>query len=122
MSDTQNLMWRKVFILSATFLFALFLGVSCKKKENGIGLNGLDQDALLNSEGIDTFSLITFTIEDDSVITKDPASAVLGTYNDPKFGLMSAEFYTQIRLSGVNPNFGDISTITVDSIILGLEY
>ena len=122
MSDTQNLMWRKVFILSATFLFALFLGVSCKKKESGIGLNGLDEDALLNSEGIDTFSLITFTIEDDSVITKDPASAVLGAYNDPKFGLMSAEFYTQLRLSGVNPNFGDISTITVDSIILGLEY
>jgi hypothetical protein len=122
MSDTQNMVWRKVFILSATFLFALFLGVSCKKKENGIGLNNLDEDALLNSEGIDTFSLVSFTIEDDSVITKDPASAILGAYNDPKFGMMSAEFYTQLRLSGVNPNFGDISTITVDSIVLGLEY
>lgn len=122
MSEQQNMMWRKVFTLSATFLFALFIGVSCKKKENTLGLNNLDQNEMLNSEGIDTFSLVTFTVEDDSVITKDPASALLGAYNDPKFGLMKSEFYTQLRLSGVNPNFGDISTIVIDSVMLGLEY
>jgi hypothetical protein len=122
MINNQNITWRKVFVLSATFLLALFVGTSCKKKDNKLGLNTLDQNELLNSAAIDTFSLITFTIEDDSVITKDPAYAVLGSYNDPKFGTMKAGFYSQLRLSGVNPNFGDISSITIDSVILGLEY
>jgi len=31
-------------------------------------------------------------------------------------------FYTQVRLAGINPNFGDASTIIIDSFILGLEY
>lgn len=121
MINKQNITWRKVFVLSATFLLALFVGTSCKKKDNKLGLNTLDQNELLNSAAVDTFSLVTFTILDDSVITKDPAYAVLGSYNDPKFGPMEASFYTQLRLSGVNPNFsGD--PIFVDSIVLGLEY
>lgn len=121
MINNQNITWRKVFVLSATFLLALLVGISCKKKDNNLGLNTLDQNELLNSASVDTFSLVTFTIEDDSVITKDPAYAVLGNYNDPKFGTMEAGFYTQLRLSGVNPNFGG-NPITVDSIVLGLEY
>jgi hypothetical protein len=122
MSCSHIASWRKVFLLSATFLLTLFVGTSCKKKENSLGLNGLDQNEMLNSAGIDTFSLITFTIADDSVFTKDPPNALLGIYNDPKFGVMNASFYTQLRLSGVNPNFGDVSTIVVDSLVLGLEY
>lgn len=117
----QNITWRKVFVLSATFLLALFVGTSCKKKDNKLGLNALDENELLNSASVDTFSLVTFTILDDSVITKDPAYAVLGAYNDPKFGPMEASFYTQLRLSGVNPNFGG-DPITIDSVVLGLEY
>ena len=122
MSSSYIASWRKVFLLSATFLLALLLGTSCKKKENALGLNGLDQNEMLQSFGIDTFSLITFTIEDDSVITKDAPNVLLGVYNDPKFGVMNASFYTQLRLSGINPNFGEVSSIIVDSMVLGLEY
>lgn len=121
MNRIQRYSWRKVFTLSATFLLALFLIVSCKKKDTNLGLNNLDPNELLNSNSVDTFELITFTIEDDSVITKDPVYAVLGNYNDPKFGEMDASFYTQLRLSGVNPNFSG-GTIVIDSLILGLEY
>ena len=122
MNIQGNYSWRKVIRLSATFLLGLFLIVSCKKKESGLGLNTLDNNALLNSVQMDTFSLVTYTILDDSVITKDPVYSVLGSYNDPKFGPMNAGFYTQLRLSGVNPNFGDPLTIVIDSLILGLEY
>ena len=121
MNRIQRYSWRKVFTLSATFLLALFLIVSCKKKDANLGMNNLDPNELLNSNSVDTFELITFTIEDDSVITKDPVYAVLGNYNDPKFGEMDASFYTQFRLSGVNPNFGG-GAIVIDSLILGLEY
>lgn len=115
-------MWRKVFGLSATFLIALFLTVSCKKKDSNLGANALDPNSLLNSAQVDTFQLTTFTIEEDSVITDNAAFAVLGSYNDPKFGTVDASFYTQLRLSGLNPNFGVVSTIFIDSTILGLEY
>ncbi len=115
-------MWRKGALLSATFLIGLFVAVGCKKKENTLGQDSIDQSDLLASEGIDTFTLRTFTIEEDSVITDNPAYGILGQYNDPDFGQMNSEIYTQIRLVGVDPNFGDPLTITVDSIILRLEY
>jgi hypothetical protein len=115
---------RKVLRLSATFLTLLFFSVSCKKKNTSIGLDTLNNESLLNSVQVDTFSLETFTIEEDSVITDNPAYAVLGSYNDATFGDFNAEFYTQLRLSGVNPNFGDVITnpIAIDSVVLGLQY
>lgn len=114
--------WRKVFGLSATFLITLLVVVACKKKESTLGNDVLDPNSLLNSTQVDTFQLTTFTIAEDSLISDNPAYAVLGSYNDPKFGKVEASFYTQVVLSGLNPNFGDISAITVDSLVLGLEY
>lgn len=114
--------WRRVIQLSATFLLLLLIAVSCKKKESPLGLNELDQNDLLNSAQVDTFQLETFTIVEDSVITDNPAYAVLGAYIDPKFGSVNASFYTQLVPSGLNPDFGDLSTITIDSVVLGLEY
>lgn len=114
--------WRKGVFLSAIFLLVLVAIVSCKKKENLLGQNALNQNDLLNSGGVDTFSLITFTIDEDSVISDNPAFAILGSYMDPVFGRVNSEIYTQFRLSGLNPNFGDVSTIVLDSFVLGLEY
>lgn len=82
----------------------------------------MNPEDLLNSAQVDTFTLNTFSIAEDSLISDNPAYAVLGSYNDPKFGAVNANFYTQLRLSGLNPNFGDVSTITIDSVMLGLEY
>ncbi len=115
-------MWRRVLRLSATFLLLLFVFTSCKKNESSSGKNILNPEDLLNSSQIDTFTLNTFSYAEDSLISDNPAYAVLGSYNDPKFGSVNANFYTQLRLSGLNPNFGDITTITIDSVILGLEY
>jgi hypothetical protein len=99
MNFKHSITWREVLRLSATFLLAILLITSCKKKDSTLGTNVLDPNSLLNSAQIDTFSLTTFTVVDDSVITDNPAYSVLGSYNDPKFGTMNASFYTQIRLS-----------------------
>ena len=114
-------MWRKGLILSATFLLTTLFVVSCKKKENVIGENTINANELLSSDGLDTFSLTTYTIIEDSVITDNPAFGILGSYNDPEFGTVNSEIYTQFRLSGLNPNFGT-DPIVVDSFVLGLEY
>jgi hypothetical protein len=94
---------------------------SCKKKESIAGKDIIDEQEYLNST-TDTLDLITYTIAEDSTITDNPANAVLGSYVDPKFGKLNAYFYTQFRLATVNPDFGDISTIKIDSFILALEY
>lgn len=114
--------WRRVFRLSATFFLVVSLLISCKKRESSVGEDVLDPNDLLGSAQVDTFQLTTFAYAEDSVISDNPAFALLGSYNDPKFGTVNANFYTQLRLSGLNPNFGDISTITIDSVMLGLEY
>lgn len=115
--------WRKGFVLSATFLLLLLVTTtSCKKDKKLLGGNAIDQNELLNSGGVDTFSLTTYTISEDSILSDNPVRALLGTYNDPEFGSVDAGFYTQLKLSGLSPNFGDLGTIVVDSFILALEY
>ena len=96
--------------------------VSCKKKDSVLGKDVIDPYAYLNGTTTDTFDIITTIIEEDSIITDNAANVVLGSYNDPKFGKFEASFYTQLRLDGVNPNFGAVSTIVVDSFVLALEY
>lgn len=122
MTNIKSTAWRKGLILSATFLLGIFLIISCKKKQSPIGQSTIDQTELLSSGGIDTFSLRTFTIVEDSVITDNPAYGILGAINDPVFGTTVSEIYTQLRLIGVDPNFGDPKGITVDSLVLRLEY
>ena len=122
MNNKTPFTWRKGISLSATFLFCLLVSVACKKKENTLGQNNIDQNELLQSGTIDTFSLVTFSYVSDSIISDNPPFGVLGSYNDPVFGTYNAEIYTQLRLSGTNPDFGDVSGIVVDSLVLALEY
>ncbi len=114
--------WRKGLILSATFLLSVFVITSCKKKENILGENTLAQNELLGSSGIDTFTLFTYTIKDDSVSTSKPLYGMLGSYNDPVFGTVNAEIYTQLNLSLLAPSFTDLNDIAIDSFVLSLRY
>jgi hypothetical protein len=100
----------------------LFLALSCKKEKTQVGKDGLDSDLYLDSRAIDTFQLETYTIEEDSLLSSNLSVAMLGSYKDPVFGTFQSEFYTQFRLPGFNPDFGDLSTVIIDSFVLGLEY
>jgi hypothetical protein len=101
-------------------MFTVFF--SCKKADTSIGANSINPNDLLNSIQVDTFSLKSYTKIEDSVVTDNPVSALLGSYNDPVFGTFKAGFFTQLRLPAVNPSFGDINTIEIDSFVLGLQY
>lgn len=114
--------WRRVYLLSATFLLGLLVFSSCKKQYNTQGKDTLGSGDILGSITVDTFDLKTFTTSSDSIISSGRPYGLLGSYNDPDFGKFEAGFYTQLRLSGENPNFGDVSQIVVDSLVLGLEY
>lgn len=89
---------------------------------NPLGETTINPNELLQSGGVDTFSLTTFTYKDDTIISDNAPFAILGSYNDPAFGAFNSEIYTQFRLSGLSPDFGALSSIIVDSFVLGLNY
>lgn len=122
MMNHTGFTWRRVYTLSATFLLLLTLAISCKKKETKVGLSAIDQEQLIEGGGIDTFSLLTYSKLDDTVFTKNPAISILGTYNDPEFGIARASIYTQFRLTASNPVFEPSSKILVDSFVLSMAY
>ena len=95
---------------------------SCKKKDSSVGIGTLDENEILNGITVDTFDLITYTVEEDSLITDNGPNGLLGSYNDPKFGIFNASVYTQLSLATINPNFGNVSSIIMDSVVLALEY
>lgn len=122
MIKKHSFTWRKSIVFSATFLFIALVSVSCKKKENQLGVNNIDQNNILESNGLDTFQLITYTFEQDSISTKDNLATLLGSYNDPTFGTVNAEIFTEFQLESVSPDFGDLSTVAIDSFVLSLVY
>ncbi len=111
-----------MFRLLSFFILVSVALASCKKKEYQLGSDLIDQGDLLAGSSTDTFDIITYTFAEDSIISDNAANVLLGSYKDPLFGDFDASFYTQFRLAGVDPNFGDPSTIVIDSFVLGLEY
>lgn len=106
-----------LFVLSALIILG-----ACKKKDFLNGKDAIDQNEILNGVTTDTFDIITYTVAEDSTITSNPPNVLLGSYVDPKFGKVDASFYTQFRIGTINPDFGDIDSIRVDSFVLALKY
>jgi len=102
-------------VLVSAFLF------SCTKNRT-LGKDVIDSESYLNGITVDTFDLITYTIEEDSSITDNASNVVLGSYVDPKFGEFDASFYSQVRLGGLDPDFGDPTSVKIDSFVLALKY
>ena len=110
-----------VKLLALFFITIIFLS-ACKKKDTTVGKDTIDPNEILGGITVDTFNLETYTIEEDSIITDNGPNGLLGSYNDPEFGEFNASVYTQLRLANVNPNFGTVSNIVMDSMVLALEY
>ena len=115
---------RKVVQLSAIFFLGLIVLNGCKKKEDGIGLNVQPQGDQLNVELIDTASIITYSIKEDSLKSDElDGPSMLGTYVDPYFGKMDASIVSQIRLEA-SVDFtlasGSLDSLVIDSVIMYL--
>lgn len=94
------------------------LFASCNE-DGAVGL-----DLLPNNDGVgvfqvDTFTLKSITIREDSIPSQNPPRFALGDIDDPEFGASSASMAFQVRLTNENNNLG--TNITVDSLILALN-
>ncbi|MBI4947636.1 MAG: DUF4270 domain-containing protein [Bacteroidetes bacterium] len=111
---------RYLFLLIPIAIGIMVLG-SCKKKTpENIGLPYLPAGDLLNATFTDTFTLITHSCKSDSLMTNRMAPILLGTMNDPFFGITTASIFTQLEPARYNPTFG--SGITLDSVVLSLPF
>ncbi|MDP2187135.1 MAG: DUF4270 domain-containing protein [Sphingobacteriaceae bacterium] len=90
---------------------------------NDDGAVGLD--LLPNPDGIgvfrlDTFSLRTYTVTEDSLEVQQPPIFALGEVSDPIFGLSKVGITYQVRLTNENINLGN--NVQVDSLVLALSF
>ena len=105
------------------FRIALMIGAlawafaSCKKSPETIGNGLIDGNDLISVGHTDTITMTCHSFL-DSVGTRNVVNGLLGSMNDPVFGLTQAGFCTQFRFSAAGQLFGD--NPVVDSIVLQL--
>ena len=73
----------------------------------------------LNVSFTDTLSINTYCAKDDSVLSDETSTNMLGSINDPIFGKSNAGFVTQFTLPTANLSFAGA---TLDSVVLSLAY
>lgn len=102
----------------ALMIAALVIATAaCRKSPNTIG-NGLLSDSdYIGIYNTDALELVCHSYL-DSIGTKNVSNALLGSMNDPVFGLTHAGFCTQLRFSSAGQRFGN--NPVVDSVVLQL--
>jgi hypothetical protein len=101
-------------------LWCILIFIGCRKPESSIGLGIQPETDLLNLITTDTLTLEMFTVREDSLMTDELSTAVLGRVFQPRIGWTTAGFATQLRLSAPGVNFGE--NPQVDSIFLSLRF
>lgn len=101
---------------------ALVLSFSSCKEGSVVGLGALPADDLLNIGFVDTASIISYTVQEDSLRASQTRISLFGSYNDPVFGESRASIYTQFRFPAnvsLNPFGNDLA---FDSLVVTLPY
>ena len=105
----------------AVFFFLGIMLVSCRKPEDDLGLGAQPSEDLLNVNVIDSVTMITYSIKEDSLRTDELSRNLIGSYVDPEFGKLETASYFQLRTSAQSLTFTPDS-IVVDSVVLSLVY
>ncbi|MEI6047338.1 MAG: DUF4270 family protein [Bacteroidota bacterium] len=95
----------------------VFFVTSCEEGPTKIGSDLLPGSDFVNIKSIDTISVKSYTMYDDSIRTDNSSVSYLGQIYDPYFGTTTANFVTQIRMGSK----WDGLSYTVDSVKLFLS-
>lgn len=103
-----------------TLLISLFILNSCKNQDT-IGLNPGGSGALGGSL-VDTATIFTNTMPDDSVATGSITKTPIGLFNDPIFGQTESDLITDLNLPNSTAYTPPSGSIQIDSVRLLLNY
>ncbi len=109
-----------------TLLISLFILSSCKKPDT-VGLT-IDPSQVINGTLLDTVSINTNTLRDDSVVTTNLRNSsgqyisTLAYFKDPIFGITEANVAMSIGTPGSVAFTKPSASVTVDSAVLVLRY
>ena len=115
----------KTFIGRPLFgvVFFLTLLIGCKKKENpSIGFEAQPENDRLGLLTTDTFLINCTTLRLDSVRSSGAKIGVIGSYQDPTFGLVKTGSVFQYRLASESIDIEKLKTYQIDSAVLTLVY
>lgn len=115
MMKTIHSIASRSFVLMICILFLSFS--ACKKSPDTIGNNLLSENNYFDLFHCDTVEILCHSYI-DTIGTKNVTYALLGSMNDPVYGLTQAGFYTQFHPSTAGQSFGD--NPIVDSLVLQL--
>jgi hypothetical protein len=108
------------YFVLASVVFSFI--TSCKKGDP-LGANVLPASDLLSGYFSDTSTVISSIKLKDSIVSDNAALNLIGSYNDPVFGMTKASLYTQVILPSNTTFLGFGGTNpTLDSIVLVLPY
>lgn len=99
-------------------MFIALAIVACDQDFNSIESDVIAQQSF-NTDHYQ-IPIVAYNKKLDSLRVSNLSNMVLGTYNDPAFGLTTASIVTQITPTTYEPSFGDNASI--DSVILNIPY
>ena len=108
------------FFAGTLFILVMLALFSCKKDPYEIGIDLLPPSDTLNVNTTDTCTILAFSVKQDSILTSEPATLMIGSMTDPVFGKTTANFFSQVQLSALDADFG--SQPVLDSLVLQLYY
>lgn len=104
--------------------FALSIGtvllISCDPEADELGTQFFQNGTAVGTEA--SFDVVAYNLfHNDSIQTSNSriASATLGAFNEPNFGIQKSSYVTQVRLTNYNPDFG--ANPKVDSVVLVMK-
>jgi hypothetical protein len=114
--SNKHLLSQTIFI--TFFALAALLVTSCEEGNTKIGSGILPESDFVATQSIDTLTVRSFTMYDDSIQTNNATNIFLGEIYDPYFGTTTAEFVTQIRMGSP----WDDGSFNVDSVKLFMQF
>jgi hypothetical protein len=101
-----------------TMLISLFILSGCQNTDS-IGLD-VDPSTDINGNFVDTVTVRSSTVREDSVLTNTLTQYPLGYFNDPIFGKTAANIALSLTMANSSTTFGTAPVL--DSAVLVLHY
>lgn len=104
-------------LIGLCFTIALF---SCKKEGDNIGGQLISNPDTIRALEVDTFAITSYSVIEDSIITNEQSTPLLGAYNSAETGLASSSIFVSLvpdTLDNVFPS----TNFEIDSFYLQLN-